>query len=124
MTSVSDTINRFKLQRIDKGDEEVLLIPNSPFYVLVKKGPRYVVRIEADWDRVEEMAQDMLDEGEDKEDVLDAMDDLLDEALKIAYDLIKSYEKEGIEVKSELTSSIMDIKDEMMDRLEYLEEVS
>ena len=124
MTSVSDTAKKFRLSRIDKGTEELLIIPNSPFYVIIKKGPQFVVRIGADWDKVEEMAQEMIDEGEDREDVIDVMDDLLDEALKIAYDVIKSLEKEGKEVKSELTSSIMDIKDEMMDRLEYLEEVS
>ncbi|ALU12362.1 hypothetical protein EYM_02830 [Ignicoccus islandicus DSM 13165] len=124
MTSISDAAKKFKLQRVSKDDEELLLIPNSPFYVVVKKGPVFRVRIGVDWDKMEEIAQEMIDEGEDKEDVLDVMDDLLDEALKIAYDVIKSLEREGKEVKSELTSSIMDIKDEMIDRLEYLEEVS
>ncbi|UXD22342.1 hypothetical protein IPA_03685 [Ignicoccus pacificus DSM 13166] len=124
MTSLSDVIKKYQLQPRKEGKEEELEVGNSPFYIKITKDDVYKVRIELDKERLEELIEELIDEGNTKDDIIDTLDEMLDEAIRIAYEIINSLEKQGIEIKSELTSSVMDIKDYLIEELEYLEEIS
>ncbi len=125
MASLTDVIKKYHLQQRKERDSEALEVGNSPFYIkITKEDDTYRIRIEVDKERLDELIEEMLDEGNTKDDIVDTLDEMLDEVIRIAYEVVTALEKQGLEIKPELTSSVMDIKDFLMDELEYLEEVS
>ena len=124
MKGLKEVIAKYKLRTEEERDIKKLEVGNSPFHILLIENKEYKVRIGVDKDKLDELIQEMIDEGNPKEDISDALDEMLDETLRIAYDIITALERMGYEVKSELTSSVMDIKDLLAEELEYLEEIS
>jgi len=124
LKGLKEVIAKYKLRTEEERDIKKLEVGNSPFHILLIENKEYKVRIGVDKDKLDELIQEMIDEGNPKEDISDALDEMLDETLRIAYDIITALERMGYEVKSELTSSVMDIKDLLAEELEYLEEIS
>ncbi len=120
---MDEVVKKYSLEVKEDEESTKFYIPMTPFYVVVKKGEPMVVRLEVDRDRLEELIEEMLEEGESKESVEDALDEMVDDAVRIAYSIINALEKQGAEIKSELLSSVMDVKDILTEELEYVEEV-
>jgi len=114
---------KYGLEVVRAENETKLLVPTSPFFIVIREGNPTVVRLGVDEERLAEVIEEMLEEGETKESVEDALDEMIDETIRMAYSVISELEREGREVKSELLSSVMDIKDLLSEQLEYAEEV-
>ena len=87
--------------------------------LLRKKGNEYVVRIEVDKDEIQGYLEDLMEEG-DKEDALDALEEMIGEMKDVALELINELRKRGYKVKSEIASSVMDIRDIVDDLMELV----
>ncbi|NPA85442.1 MAG: hypothetical protein GXO07_05525 [Crenarchaeota archaeon] len=121
--SLEDVVKRYKVELVEDEEGKKLLVPSTPFYIIVKEGRPAVVRLGVDRERLEELIEEMFEEGESADSVEDALNEMIDDVIRIAYSVINELEKEGKEVKSELLSSVMDIKDILSEELEYVEEV-
>ena len=116
-------VKKYNMELVEDERETKLLIPASPFYIVIKKSDPLVIRLDVDKDKLDDLIEEMLEEGESAESVEDALNEMIDDTIRIAYSVINELEKEGHEVKSELLSSVMDIKDILSEELEYVEEV-
>jgi len=121
--SLGDLVKKYNMELVEDERETKLLIPASPFYIVIKKSDPLVVRLDVDKDKLDDLIEEMLEEGESAESVEDSLNEMIDDTIRIAYAVINELEKEGHEVKSELLSSVMDIKDILSEELEYVEEV-
>ncbi len=104
----------------EEDGEVKLSARGAPIYVSIKRrGDEYVVRIEVDKDEIQDYLEDLMEEG-DKEDALDALEEMIGEMKDVALDLISEMKKRGYKVRSEIASSVMDIRDVVDDLMELV----
>ena len=120
---IEEVAKKYGLEAVELDGEKRLVARTSPFYIVIKEGNPTVVRIGVDKEKLSDLIEEMLEEGETPEGVEDILDEMIDETIRIAYTVIGELEKEKKEVKSELLSSVMDIKDIVSEQLEYVEEL-
>ncbi len=104
----------------EENDEIKLGARGVPIYVLLKRRDNeYVVRIEVDRDEIQDYLEDLMEEG-DREDVMDALEEMIGEMKDVALELISEMKRRGYKVRSEIASSVMDIRDVVDDLMELV----